>query len=113
MNHSNNPCNASSGFFVASNVNVYASNDNVLWVDLIKNHVPSTKTFDASWDIDMSGNNDFYRYYKVEATSFTTYANHGWEIQRMTITGKEIIGARVEDNIWGARCPSRYIIRAY
>jgi len=50
--------------------NVYGSNDNSNW-DLLTSFINSVTDKDSTWTIDLSNNTSFYKYYKIEGTSFS------------------------------------------
>lgn len=52
--------------------NIYASNDNVNWT-LLTSFTNSVTTANASWDINLSNNTNYYNYYKIDCLQKATY----------------------------------------
>ena len=64
---------------------VYGSNDNSYW-EQITTFTNSVLTSNTAWNIDLSSNKNYYKYYKIEANNSNTYVAIG----KVIITAKEI-----------------------
>ena len=62
---------------------IYASNDNVQYTKLID--FKGNTTANAVWDIDLSDNNEFYNYYKLDCTN----ASNALEVREFKLEGEE------------------------
>lgn len=70
--------------------NVYGSDDNSTW-NLITAFTNNITTAGAQWEINLSSNNNFYKYYKIEFTSGvvdseTTTASYGFTEVKLSAT---------------------------
>ena len=66
---------------------IYGSNDNSTW-DILKTYTNSATSASSTWTIDLSDNTAYYKYYKIEGTTFSG-TNNGFS--NIVITARELL----------------------
>ena len=75
--------------------NIYGSNNGEEWT-LIKSYTNTVQAKASTWELDLSSNKDYYKYYRIESTAGG--ADQYWVIVEMEITATEEIPP--VDTIW-------------
>ena len=75
--------------------NIYGSNNGEEWT-LIKNYTNTVQAKASTWEIDLSSNEDYYKYYRIESTAGSS--DQYWVIVEMEITATEEIPP--VDTVW-------------
>ena len=75
---------------------IYGSNNGSDW-ELITSYTNTVQGINAQWNIDLSSNNKYYKYYRLESTACGTGGY--WTIGEITLTAQEKVA--VEINVGG------------
>ena len=94
--------NGSSGgdSYVLATGSVEVSNDGTNWT-LLKNITNSNGTAYSSWDINLSDNTGFYKYYRINCS--TLISGDAWMVQEFTLTAIEYTENRLDTSTTPAK----------